>query len=338
VNTEDIDNLPLSGTFNVVDGLAQIQFEVKESAEDKTIVFSIPSLSASVSIEVGGTLYDFTTATFTNGSQEGRLGPSLTQARSGLSGPEVDVWKNDTEFFNTTDGIQLWTVPKDGTYRIEAWGAQGGGRASQLSGGLGARMRGDFQLTRGDVIQILVGQMGIPNPTTFCCNGSGGGGGTFVVNDPYDTNASILVIAGGGGGDDTSSSTVVIDANTTTDGAAGQGGQPGGTNGNGGATGSSSGGGGGFFTDGGVNVTGEGGISFISGGLGGQRNQDGGFGGGGAAGGGAGGGGGYSGGGGGATSGLGDAGGGGGSFNSGTNQSNSVENSGHGKVEITFIG
>jgi len=52
-------------------------------------------------------LYPFTTATFTNGGQEGRLGPSLAQARSGLSGPEVDGWKNDTEFFNTADGIQL---------------------------------------------------------------------------------------------------------------------------------------------------------------------------------------------------------------------------------------
>jgi len=144
---------------------------------------------------VGG-LYLFTTATFTNGDQEGREGPSLTQARNGLSGPEVDDWKNDTEFFNTSDGIQLWTVPRDGTYRVTAFGAQGGGTVDR--GGRGAIILGDFNLATGEVIQILVGQMGFPTNNRH----SSGGGGTFIVKNTENTpsTSDILVIAGGGGG------------------------------------------------------------------------------------------------------------------------------------------
>ena len=63
----------------------------------------------------GAGLYDFTTATFTSGGATAQNGPSLTQARDGLTGPEVSTWKNNTEFFNTTNGIQLWTVPANGT-------------------------------------------------------------------------------------------------------------------------------------------------------------------------------------------------------------------------------
>lgn len=81
-------------------------------------------------------LYNFTTATFTPGGATGRGGPTLTQARTGLTGPETDAWKNNTEFFNTTNGIQLWNVPVDETYIIECWGAQGG-NVFQCGGGLG---------------------------------------------------------------------------------------------------------------------------------------------------------------------------------------------------------
>lgn len=123
-------------------------------------------------------LYAFTTATFTPGGQNGQDGPALSTARSGLTGTGTDAWKNNTQFFNTTNGIQLWTVPATGNYRIEAFGAQGGGGG--YSGGTGARMRGDFSLTYGETIRILVGQTGAGS------FGGGGGGsyntGTLVSN------------------------------------------------------------------------------------------------------------------------------------------------------------
>ena len=90
-----------------------------------------------------------------------------------------------------TRGIQEWTVPTNGNYSIEAYGAEGGG----IYGGLGAKIKGVFSLNSGTTLKILVGQSGLEDG-----NLSSGGGGTFVIQPPYDNNSSILVIAGGGGG------------------------------------------------------------------------------------------------------------------------------------------
>ena len=48
-------------------------------------------------------------------------------------------------------GIQLWTVPRNGDYRIEAIGTSGGyGEDSIIkTGGRGARVIGNFNLTKG---------------------------------------------------------------------------------------------------------------------------------------------------------------------------------------------
>ena len=95
-----------------------------------------------------------------------------------------------------SSGIQQWTVPHTGEYRIEAIGASGGyGEDSIIkNGGRGARMIGNFILTKDEIIHILVGQKGKKwelSPKT-----AGGGGGTFIVR----RNNTPLIIAGGGGG------------------------------------------------------------------------------------------------------------------------------------------
>ena len=95
-----------------------------------------------------------------------------------------------------SSGIQLWTVPRTGEYRIEAIGASGGYSEDSFikTGGRGARMIGNFNLTKDEIIHVLVGQKGEKgneNPKT-----AGGGGGTFVVRE----NNKPLIIAGGGGG------------------------------------------------------------------------------------------------------------------------------------------
>ena len=93
-------------------------------------------------------------------------------------------------------GIQLWTVPRTGEYRIEAIGASGGyGKDSVIkTGGRGARMIGNFILTKDEIIHVLVGQKGKRGLSNS--NTAGGGGGTFVVRE----NNISLIIAGGGGG------------------------------------------------------------------------------------------------------------------------------------------
>ena len=297
----------------------------------------------------GGGLYAFTFASFGGNNGRSHQGPSLSQARSGLTGGETSQWKNNTSFFNTTSGIQLWTVPVDGTYRIEAHGGRGG--YTGAGGGYGARMRGDFDLTEGEVIRILVGQQGRQGGHPFQGGSSGvggGGGGSFVVRSPYNTNQSILVIAGGGGSGASNiwSSQSGDNASTGTSGTGGGQGSPG-SNGQGAPYVPYGGPAAGFFSDGG----GSSGTSssdyaraFVNGGNGGSgarswggTDAKGGFGGGGGSGIACGGGGGYSGGSGGSWSSS-QRGGGGGSYNNGTNQSNGITSrSSHGIVTVTLV-
>jgi len=359
VLSSDFTDNTLTGITTVTGGIIDTITKTTTGVGNKTFTLNLRSQgniltsSSLVTLAPPG-LYDFTTATFTPGAAVGEFGPSLIQAISGLTGTEVDAWKNNTAFFNTTNGIQLWTVPATGTYTIEAFGAQGGSGGGRI-GGRGVRMSGNFILTQGEIIRILVGQQGRTGAHTqnSGTNVSSGGGGTFVVKSPYNTDGSILVIAGGGGGSSSYSNSDGRGGLTSTSGNSGEGGVLGGTAGLGGNGGDATGsgpGGAGFFGNGAVdplsgNSSGDNSKSFINGGRGGRKSLSwggvetwGGFGGGGGGGGlAAGGGGGYSGGGGGSWSSP-QAGGGGGSYNSGTSQSNQVDSrTGNGQVTITKI-
>jgi hypothetical protein len=291
---------------------------------------------------ISGTVVQAQVYTFTNAGATGVNGPTQLQVTNAYASTSL------AGAVTVTGGIQSWTVPVSGTYKIEAYGANGYG----VFGGKGAYMSGEFTLNANDVLQILVGQMG------GCCHSTGtnqygGGGGSFVVA----TGNNPLVIAGGGGGGASFYSSVnlatahnpVADASITTSGktAAGSSNGAGGTAGNGGLVGNTGGGGGGFLTDGGSSTTAlaQGGKSFLNGGMGGNSTSaQGGFGGGGGVSGQnnmrAGGGGGYSGGGGcGSSTTVPQIGGGGGSYNSGLNQVNTdALGTGHGMVVITLYG
>ena len=116
--------------------------------------------------------------------------------------------------------IQKFTVPITARYLIKAWGARGGTHSYNYGynpgtyyGGRGAYIEGKFRLTRGTVLNIVVGQRGGNSvevkggqKTTKTAAqlglsvednaGTGGGGGSFV----YTTNNVVLLAAGGGGG------------------------------------------------------------------------------------------------------------------------------------------
>ena len=106
------------------------------------------------------------TLTFTNCSVTGRTGPTQSQVNS--------TYASGNSLYNgvtiNTQGIQEWTVPETGTYTIENYGAQGGGDY----GGKGAKIVGTFNLSVGDVLKILVGQVGEHNASNVRCNSSGG--------------------------------------------------------------------------------------------------------------------------------------------------------------------
>jgi len=267
------------------------------------------------------------TYTFTNASATGSAGPTQAQVTAAYLSTNLNG-----SVSVSTQGIQTWTVPQSGVYRIEARGAQGYG----TYGGKGASIAGDFTLTAGQVLKIVVGQLPLAPPASYTSQYAGGGG-SFVT---YTNNAA-LVVAGGGGGSWSTSLTTNSDGTISTSGNPGVNGTTnalGGTGGNGGGVVNNSCGGGGLSTDGAGNA---GGFAFVNGAMGGSLRGTGGFGGGGGTASandnrrGAGGGG-YSGGGGSQGSSSNPEGGGGGSFNGGSNQLNtSGANSGVGIVLIT---
>ncbi|MFT5858418.1 MAG: hypothetical protein ACI865_000505 [Flavobacteriaceae bacterium] len=248
----------------------------------------------------------------------------------------LDTCSITSQGFTYTGTIDNWTVPAGVTsVTIEAKGAQGSNNTiSGVVAGLGAVMIGDFIVTPGQVLSILVGQQ------YAVTDGNGGGGGTFVV----DAVNNPLIIAGGGGGSSESVDSPDKHGQIGTSGGLGAGGGGlGGIAGNGGAVGATfaSGAGGGLLTDGADGwAANSGGDAFVNGGAGANIGFGvGGFGGGGNGSGyvvgGAGGG--YSGGGCGSNSLGGGPGGGGGSINLGTNPNNTAGlNTGHGSLVITW--
>nr|XP_058940498.1 loricrin-like [Pocillopora verrucosa] len=283
-------------------------------------------------------------ALFTNLGATGTHGP--TSLGISYSGHDHDGQ------VTLSSGIQQWTVPYTGEYRIEAIGGAGGYDSHPNSAkyrGRGARMIGTFSLSKGEVIQILVGQEGGINKHY---PSSGGAGGTFVVRGG---NTPLIIAGGGGGIQNPSSRHPGCDANAGSSGNPGYKSWSGGNHGNGSQIadgGYSGGGGGGFYSSGRsskqfggtMGTGGEGGKGFLQGGVGGKakmKSADGGFGGG-AGGygwsGGAGGGGGYSGGSSGNHS-WNSCGGGGGSYNVGKYQQNDCcyRSNGHGQVIITLL-
>ena len=321
-------NVSISGTVDVATtGAYTLSYTVSDTAGNQV------SVNRTVNVAPMGPW------TFINAGATGRFGPTQAQIDDSYAGTSL---AGAVTINATHQGIQEWTVPASGTYRIEAWGARGGSSSKYEYFGKGAKIVGNFQLLTGTLVNILVGQMPSPlsNGSTHNGgnNGGGGGGGSFIVK----TSNTPLIVAGGGGGSPTSNDATnfLIDAIITSDGpnyvAKGR---------------INAGGAGGSFSS--YNTTESNfGKSFIAGGIGGLGlNTDGstvgshgGFGGGGGHGAsnshGAGGGG-YSGGSETMPSGTisGGSQGGGGSYNSGANQDNqSGVNEGHGKVIITYIG
>ena len=168
---------------------------------------------------------DFSAAVFTNLGTSGRHGP--TTLGSHYTGQDHDGQ------VTLSSGIQQWTVPYTGDYRIEAVGAAGGyGIASNTAQyrGRGARMIGTFKLSKGEIIKILVGQEGGINKNG---QSSGGGGGTFVVRG---SNTPLIIAGGGGGVEYPYSRHSGCDATTSTTGNHGHRSWSGGSNGHGAKT------------------------------------------------------------------------------------------------------
>ncbi len=130
--------------------------------------------------------------------------------------------------YNYTGNEQTFNVPFSGYYKLEVWGAQGGGDTTYV-GGYGGYSSGEIYLNKNDKVYINVGGQGGSNNTEtniggyngggYSGNGSGyysfGGGGATSIAKTSGTITSIgesnlneiIMIAGGGGGAVTGSAT-----------------------------------------------------------------------------------------------------------------------------------
>ena len=147
-----------------------------------------------------------TVYTFTNAGATGRFGPTQSQVTTAYTATTLAgaVTVN-------TQGIQEWIVPVTGNYRIRVAGASGQNSSNGV-GGQGMIVQSDYPLTAGTVLNIVVGQQGLPTVLTGSFNGGAGGGGSFVYTGAIG-GGGLLSAAGGGGGALASISNVVPNTN-----------------------------------------------------------------------------------------------------------------------------
>ena len=111
---------------------------------------------------------------------------------------------NNNYQFAYTGTVQTFTAPKSGTYKLEAWGAQGGSFDSTYYGGYGGYSTGNINLNSGDKLYIAVGRGG-----SVCVNGrqstaceapaSFNGGGACSTLTGYNTTFGSIACGAGGG-------------------------------------------------------------------------------------------------------------------------------------------
>ena len=126
--------------------------------------------------------------------------------------------EGDSQSFAYTGGMQSFTAPQKGIYRLEVWGARGapGHGGGYHCGGYGCGYR---LMEKGEVIYICCGQAGSQGAKAFSYNGGAtgaanagalggsGGGATHMATMTGTLEAigsgnlsKILVVAGGSGG------------------------------------------------------------------------------------------------------------------------------------------
>lgn len=120
--------------------------------------------------------------------------------------------ENKTYDFNYTGSEETFDAPCTGQYKLEVWGAQGGGS----EGGAGAYSSGIIELTESETLYINVGSQGEEVNGGYNGGGTGGsgngqmayagGGATHVaitsglLNELSESKDSVIIVAGGGGG------------------------------------------------------------------------------------------------------------------------------------------
>ena len=132
----------------------------------------------------------------------------------------LDCDVNQSWSFDYTGAVQTFTAPVTGIYKLETWGAAGGGAQA----GFGGYSTGNVTLSANEQIFIVVGSAGSistngnngggynggGNGSNVSQTGSGGGGATHIAKtnrgllSSYSSYINELLIVSGGGGGSTS--------------------------------------------------------------------------------------------------------------------------------------
>ncbi len=137
-----------------------------------------------------------------------------------------ELEEGDYAMFRYTGKEQTYTIPLDGTYRLEVWGAQGGNYSTSYLGGKGGYASGETSFAKDTVLSIYVGgqpgsygeSVGSVNAGGYNGGGNGrtyslsgtttytlGGGGASDIRVGGTTLNHRLIVAGGGSGSTSSS-------------------------------------------------------------------------------------------------------------------------------------
>ena len=172
---------------------------------------------------IGDELFSFSSFTFTSPNED-PFAPSSSDITSQTAYSNT-TWASDTAYFNVQDGIQYFKIPKSGTYRITAIGPVGKNRGGSSYIGYGGKVRGEFDLSKSDILAILVGQSA-PTSNASSRYWQGGSGGTFVATVSSvggNTTATPLLVAGGGTSVRNTAERARADANMSPNGKTGSG-------------------------------------------------------------------------------------------------------------------
>ena len=121
---------------------------------------------------------------------------------------------NSTTVLNYTGTKQDYTVPVNGLYKIEVWGAQGGTVGNYAIGGKGGYTVGQINLAQGSKLFAYVGGQGSFEKNKSVAGGyngggasgygsdtsGGSGGGASDIRQDGTELSNRIIIAGGGGG------------------------------------------------------------------------------------------------------------------------------------------
>lgn len=117
--------------------------------------------------------------------------------------------------FSYTGGVQTFTVPFSGIYKLEVWGCIGGGDGgwgTTAGSGYGGYSVRHVELTKGQILYVVCGGQTyngggsggpVSNDKRFSCNGGGAthiATATGVLSSLSNNKNAVLVVAGGGGG------------------------------------------------------------------------------------------------------------------------------------------